>query len=201
MTDDIWGIPTPPDEIADARNVLVLSDHAHESGDCGALLRAHTEAGSSIVLVSFIMTADERLDALEGLDVPADTASVICMGDASQPEAAQSTTASAADGEVTVTSISDPTDLFRLGLSVSEALEAPEGPAVLCVHTLSALLNFVELPRAFRFLHVLTGRVKSLGGRAHYHLDPERVDDQVVDTVRQLFDVVVRFEDGVWVVD
>lgn len=200
MTDDIWGIPTPPEEVATARNVLVLSDRASESGDCGALLRAHTEPGSGIVLVSFIMTADERLEALSGLDVPADTAAVICMGDASQPEATASTTASSADEEVTVTTVSDSTDLFRLGLAVSEALEAPEGPAVLCVHSLSALLNFVELPRAFRFLHVLTGRVKSLGARAHYHLDPERVDDQVVDTVRQLFDVVVQYEDGVWVV-
>ena len=56
---------------------------------------------------------------------------------------------------------------------------------------------FRSLQRAFRFLHVVTGRVKTAGGVGHYHLDPEAHDRQTLATLKGLFDAVVNVdEDG-----
>jgi hypothetical protein len=40
--------------------------------------------------------------------------------------------------------------------------------------------------------------VRSVDAVAHYHIDPEAHDDQVLATLSSLFDAVARFDDGDW---
>lgn len=79
-------------------------------------------------------------------------------------------------------------------MSISDAL-AEEGdghPTTVCFHSVTALLQFAELPRVFRFLYTLASRVASSGARAHYHLDPNAHDEQTVTALTPLFDAVVQ---------
>jgi hypothetical protein len=90
--------------------------------------------------------------------------------------------------------VSDPTDLAAVGVRASEYLEAWDGngrQTVVVLDSLTGLLEFVDLDRAFRFLHVLTGRVESVGGRGYYLLDPDAHDDRSVSTVRELANATV----------
>ena len=66
-----------------------------------------------------------------------------------------------------------------------------------CFNSITSLLQYADVQRAFRFLHVVTGRVKTVGGTGHYHLDPEAHDRQTLATLKGLFDAVIEVnEDG-----
>lgn len=87
-----------------------------------------------------------------------------------------------------------PDDLTGIGITLSEYLSSwggEGGDLVVCFDSLTALLQYVSLKRAYRFLHVLTGRAAAVGARSHYHLDPSAHDDRTVATLTSLFDAVV----------
>jgi hypothetical protein len=86
-----------------------------------------------------------------------------------------------------------------LGITVSEYLSDHGGPGtVVTFDSLTALLQYVELQRAFRFLHVLANRVKTTESVAHFHMDPAAHDAREVATLSSLFDAVAEFDDGEW---
>ena len=62
------------------------------------------------------------------------------------------------------------------------------------------LLQYVDLDRASRFLHVLVDRVPTVGVVERYHVDPNAHKDEVLATPSSLFDAVARFDDGGWAV-
>jgi hypothetical protein len=70
-----------------------------------------------------------------------------------------------------------------------------EEQIAVCFNSVTSLLQYADLQRAFRFLHVVTGRVKTVGGVGHYHLDPDAHDSQTLATLKGLFDAVVEVEE------
>ena len=97
-----------------------------------------------------------------------------------------------------VAAVSDPTDLTGLGIRMSEYLEAWAGNGrrtVIWFDSVTTLLQFVDLDRAYRFLHVLSGRVKSVDGRGYYLLDPSAHDDRTIAVLQELADDSVALED------
>ncbi|MDZ7701308.1 MAG: hypothetical protein U5J98_04155 [Halobacteriales archaeon] len=150
------------------------------------------------VLVTTTQSADERLNALRGFDDdPFDETTVIAVDEQIRSSGNGDPTAYAVGSEtVTIETISFPRDLTRLGLLVNKHLGIPaDGPApVVCFHTLSTLLESAPVEKVFRFLHVLQGRVRMGGARAHYHLDPDDHPDEVINTLRPIFDFTVRFD-------
>lgn len=101
---------------------------------------------------------------------------------------------------VSVTTVDDPGDLTALGIKVNEFVEqwASEGNAdddrqlLFCFESLTVLLQYAEIERAFRFLHVLVDRLRRRGVEAHFHLDPTTQDEQTLATLAPLFDDVVE---------
>lgn len=89
--------------------------------------------------------------------------------------------------------------LPELAAAVTRAVEKIEsstgslGPGELrgCFDSLGPLLEEYGRERVFRFLHVVGGKIQSVGGMAHYHLsiDP---DAEVVETLAPLFDATVE---------
>lgn len=57
-----------------------------------------------------------------------------------------------------------------------------------CFDSITALLQYTTVEKAFRFLHVLTNRVRRTGATAHYHLIPGTHDEQALATLGTLFD-------------
>lgn len=104
--------------------------------------------------------------------------------------------------DVSVTSISDPSDLTGLGIKMNQCLSGwQDAPVdvVVCFRSLTTLLQYASLQRSFRFLHVLTRRIQSFGARAHFHIDPQAHSRKEMATLRNLFDRVYRLNpDGQW---
>lgn len=103
------------------------------------------------------------------------------------------------DGPTTSTStISEPGDLTGLGIKVNQCLSTWEDEAALttvCFDSVTTLLQYVDTRRAFRFFHVLTRRVRSLGALAHYHVDPAAHDDQTLATIEGVFSHVYEYDE------
>ncbi len=92
---------------------------------------------------------------------------------------------------------SSPVDMTRIGIQLSEFLEAFYQQRNIrqnrvALHSLSTLLMYSDLQTVFRFLHVFTGRIQSVDGLGLYVIDSTAHDDQTMNTLKQLFDGVIR---------
>lgn len=185
--------------VGDAPNVLLVGEllSPAENGLCTTLLGASRPA--NLVLVTLTQSPDERLEVCRRhLGRLQDRTAVVNVGDPVRSNDGGGGT-TGGDGSIVVESVADPTDLMRIGITISRQLaefEDDDLPTLVCFHSLTALLQFVEDRRSvFRFIHTLRGRVRAAGARAHYHLDAQAHDDQVVALLRPLFDVTLQFDE------
>lgn len=106
-----------------------------------------------------------------------------------------------------VKTIENPVDLTGIGIELSQFLSTMAAAAddteeiAVCFNSVTSLLQYADLQRAFRFLHVVTGRVKTVEGVGYYRIDPDAHDQQTLATLKGLFDAVVEVDgDGNWTV-
>ncbi|WP_435185973.1 DUF7504 family protein [Halobellus sp. EA9] len=183
----------------EAANVLLSGpgDVPAEESLCSRLMSSSDDGPVNLLVIAITETPSERLSVLENyLSGPVGETAVVDVRNYNREVNYEQY-----DGPVDVRTVSSPQDLRRIGIVTSKLLsnweEAP-GETRLCFHSLSDLLRLNDdRQRVFRFLHVLRGRVRAAGARAHFHLDPTRHDDPDVGTFESLFDTVLQFdEDG-----
>lgn len=190
--------------LGDAATVLVYTP-SFESGAthvCKELLVREDPADQTVLAVTYRQSprawVEDWYDEI-GTD-PADGA-VIGVGDRGQlggdavpPETEH----------WTLTDVDNASDLTGLGVRLSEFLTGrydtgQPGPA-LCFDSVTHLLQYADLESAFRFLHVVTGRIRNAGARGHFHVDPSAHDAQEMATLMGLFDAVLEPTDDGWTV-
>ena len=180
----------------EASNVLLSgpSDVPVEQSLCSRLMSSARGEPVNLLVIAITKTPSQRLSVLENYlsDQVAKTAVVDVRNYDREINYEQY------DGPVDIRTVPSPQDLRRIGIVTSKVLtdwEGAPGETTLCFHSLSDLLRLNEdRQRVFRFLHVLRGRVRSAGARAHFHFDPDRLDDQDIGTFESLFDTVVEFD-------
>lgn len=97
---------------------------------------------------------------------------------------------------------SSPVDMTNIGIKFSEFLQTFHQTRDvqsnrIMVHSLSTFLLSTDLQTVFRFLHVFTGRARSVDGLGLFCIDSTAHDERTLDTLRQLFDgTVATHEDG-----
>lgn len=100
------------------------------------------------------------------------------------------------NGPSNVRYVTSPSDLTGIGIEFSEIANAANETGVprlrVGFDSLSPLLMYADLQRAFRFLHVFTSQIQSRNWLGLFVLDPESHDDQAVNTIRQLFDGLIE---------
>ncbi|WP_254536909.1 DUF7504 family protein [Halomarina litorea] len=154
-----------------------------------------------LLAVTYTQSAEEWLSewTTEVGGLPGRTA-VVGVEDTTRSAAASSFPA----GEVTgqnhaLKSAESPDDLTGIGITLSQHLSSWGGDdteTVLCFDSLTALLQYVSLERAYRFLHVLTWRTAAVGAHAHFHVDPDAHGERTLATLTSLFDGVVETGEG-----
>lgn len=193
-----------------------LSDrYTHSEGAANVLLLAAAETGAEVTACTQLLGPSEA-DSTHVLHVgyssppgqtraaiqrrkienPANTTHV-CIGDTMRSTSASATPVhTSSPTATTVEVVEDPTDLAGIGITVNDWLDRREDgdQPVVCFRSLTELLEYVDLQAAFRFLHVLTGRIAAANACAHYHLDPGAHDEQAVNTLSNLFDDVVSID-------
>jgi hypothetical protein len=188
---DISALATVRGELEDvepADSVLLLGDFGVLPVDaaCGSLLDRYGPEETHYVCVTFDDTPADKLEHWEDHvgQLPRSTSIVVASqgtgGDAGLPES------------VSVRGVPDASDIPRLGITISDEIEREPDHVVCCFDSLTALLQYADLQRVYRFVHTLEGRLSSVDGVAHYHMDPAAHDEQTISTLRPLFDVVVE---------
>lgn len=187
----------------DTHNVLLAapSSDEHAEDGCADLLTVDPPAGEDVLFVTFVESPDQRLETWSrgaGDERPAR------LGFVNVDDSIRSTAEAspAQSGEaLSIRSMSNPADLTDLGIQLNAYLSEWAGDGnrtVVCFHSVTTLLQYVDLQRAFRFFHVITGRVRNSGARAHYHVDPTVHDERTLNTLMSLFDGVAEWDGEDW---
>lgn len=196
-----------PSNLDPPANVFVVAPELSTAADraCAELVAGASSDAESALLVSLHESPDRRLDVLRrhGAGLPGDISVVTAggaMGSATAPKQT-SDPALATDGDVRANVMTGPGTVGGIGRGINRTLASwAEGDVrgCLCFHSVSDLLEHVELRTAFRVLHVITAHVTDANAIAHFHVDPTRHDTQTLRTIDALFDTVIEFEHGAW---
>jgi hypothetical protein len=177
-------------------NVLLLSDPLDPAARDTEfdLLTPADPAETRVLAVTYLDTPEDWLDRWTDRvgTLPADVR-LVTVGEASDDDRRSSTS-----DRVRVTRTS-PTDLTGLGIAVSDALSGwsgTDGRVIVCVDSVTTMLQYAPLATVFRFLHTICRRFASVHAFSHFHLDPTAHDDRTVARLAQLFDSSVRVANG-----
>lgn len=182
-------------ELSDVSNVLLLAPSLGGQGNdvCLDLLTQTAPSETNILAISYTDTPQEWVDNwLDHAGVSPIRGGIVSVGQAD---------AEIDDPSWAVKTVENPSDLTGIGIELSELLSGIATAAdsdeqiMVCFDGITSLLQYADLQRAFRFLHVVTGRVKTVGGIGHFHLDPEAHDPQTLATLKGLFDAVIEVDD------
>lgn len=196
------------DRLDHPSNILVLENTAnhHTNEACADLLRTKPPDQENLLSVTYASSSTDRYFTWHAHSEggPANLGLLI-VGDFTRSTSPQSTNESLDPGAVRVETVADPTNLSELEIEISERLTAwqeNEKQTVMCFRSLTDLLQHVETPQAIRFLHRLTRHIASADAVAHYHLNPTLLDDETVETLKPLFDCIIKLDDsGAWRVE
>ncbi|MDX1745963.1 MAG: hypothetical protein R3324_08505 [Halobacteriales archaeon] len=191
-----------PQDIEEVGNVLLLAPALERKADeaCMRLLTPVPPEAETVLYVTFTNSADDRLShwRTHATGPPAG-AGVVCVGELARSAGAIADGAEAGmNTSVGVETVTDPADLTGLGIAINRFIDRwadNDRKVVVCFDSITTLLQYADLERAFRFLHVLTGRVRSAGALAHYHMDPSAHDEGDKNTLMAVFDAVVSVDD------
>ena len=95
--------------------------------------------------------------------------------------------------------VSSPGDLTGIGIDLFGTYAdwhaaSVEDPRV-GLTSLSTLLMYADLKQVYRFLYVVTGRLRSVGGVGAFTVDTNAGSHEAIDALRGLFDAVVEVRD------
>lgn len=185
-------------DLTETSNVMLFAPDEDDRIPCfEPLAEAHPQE-RQVLVVSYTRQPAAVVDAWETQvgDLPA-TGGIVTVG---QPE----TGFESPDWEVT--RVESPGDLTGTGIELSTRLSGladtagVDAEVVVCFESVTELLGHTDVQRVFRFLHVLTGRVRNAGARCYYRFDPAAHDEQTIATLQTLFDGSVERDDRGWTV-
>lgn len=181
-------------ELGNATNTLFLSSQVDPHSDevCMELLGITEPQAGTVLSVIFTRSLTDRLCSWEQhIDPSATDAVFIDVGQTSPSQSERQLLD--LFGSVDIETVRSLHDLTGLGTAITGQLEARnENRTAVCLQSLTALLQYVDADRVYRFLDALTTWLDSIDVVAHYHLDPDAHDEQTFDRLRPLFDAVVR---------
>jgi len=167
-------------KLEDTTNILLEEPPLGEGRDVCTSLLVGDGAETNVVFVSFTRGASDCVAQLD--DESIENIGVITVGDSSS---------SVDDERVVADSVSTPSDLTGLGISIGKMLSRWDGPVFVCFESLTSMLQYVDIQTAYEFLHAITGQIHAAGARAHFHIDPSAHDSKDVAGILSLFDAKV----------
>lgn len=188
------GLDSQVGGIDEGTNLLVVGGSADSKNEAGrAVVARGVERGDAILRVSTRYTTEELLEEYSDLDFEDSRFGVV--------DSVSHSVGGDVEESATVKHTSSPSDVTGIGIKVSDLIEKfQEDPEVertrLYMDSISTLLMYSELQTVFRFLHVLTGRVRSIGGLGLYTMDPDMHDERDYSTLVQLFDATIEVRDA-----
>jgi hypothetical protein len=185
--------------VGSAHNVLFVgpANTAAEYDLSSRLLRPQDEEGLNLVLVIVDDQPERQLQLYQGYLPDGITRLTLVTTQNIQQSDAVDNLREFTD-EISFVNISSRSDLRRLGIVVSKQLseweQLPE-PDMLYLHSVSKFLDVIDDNQLlFRFLHILSNRVKGANATAYYQFDPNHHDAAVLSMLEPLFDNILEYD-------
>ncbi|SEO55976.1 hypothetical protein SAMN04487948_103230 [Halogranum amylolyticum] len=195
---------TGDDVLEKASSVLLLSPSLSddEAACCTDLLQPTDDPPGNLLWVAYTRSPDSLLRRWQthGCGRPANLG-IVSVGESARSAAAARPDETPLSGPVET--IANPTDLTGLGIRLNDYLrrwDDNDYPTTVCLDSLTAMLQYVDVETVYQFLHVLSGRFYAAGARAHFHVDPDAHDEQTVERLVSLCDVAVDLSGEEWTV-
>lgn len=167
-------------------------------GWCAKLLSSHPSQDATIIFITVTQSADDRLEAWQShvdVELPSRVGFIDLKSSSQTTKGHSLAAADRISSEVRIERVNNPGNLTKIGVILSTYLTewAHEGDRIiLCFDSLTALLQFTELEPIYRFIREVSNILQNFDALAHYHLDPDAHDEQVVNRLMALFDAVVE---------
>lgn len=196
--------PTPSSGGCSVANALILADPSSAGGHCPPTREAHDGTATPASANGFLRVAFTRAGRRppeEWVRAARATGSSVFVVDATPCSGGSDTTDADDHDRINTLDAVSPDNLTDIGVRITEALDRIEAErpsteadyeVVCCLGSLTALLQYVDDRRAYRFINAVTSRVATHGGVVHAHLQPALHDRQTVDTMASLFDAVAE---------
>lgn len=172
-------------QLSGATNILLEEPSLGGGRDVCTSLLTEEDGPPNVLFVTFTRQASACVGQLDGEAV--NNVGVITVGDAS---------AAVEDDSVVTDTVSTPSDLTGLGISIGKFLSEFDEQVLVCFDSLTSMLQYVNVQTAYEFLHAITGQIHAADARAHFHIDPNAHGDQDVAAIASLFDARVALGDG-----
>jgi hypothetical protein len=182
-----------PDEAMEASTVLVVeSGGTQAEGVCRAFYPEGRLDEASLLIMSLAGGAGDRINAVRSSDLPFPRNLTVISTEDRFGTVRTETGADGTGRDVAVRTVKDPSDLPKLGMSITSVVEEwSEEEILICFDSLSRLVRTVDPERVYRFVRVLEDRLGGLDARIHFHVSGEACDDRTLSTLQSLFDTVV----------
>lgn len=193
------GGPETPNEFIDSTSSVLLlarSGSDAECEGCTSLLSEHGLRDSRAICITMTDSPDSQLSLWQQqLDDEMPEEAVILDAGSQLPAESQAA-GSGAFPSLTLETLQSSVEPIDIGLAVSRHLgrwEAADGPSVLCLNSLTDLLNEWERDRVISLVTALNRQCSEMGVMCHHHLDPEANSEETVEMFRPLYDVVCEY--------
>lgn len=179
--------------VGDSLSTLLLAPTDDARGDemCIDLLTTSLPEETNVLSVTLTQSPSARVDLWRrrvGETLPRNATIV------SSPTASGD-----GDGDVPasvdVDRLPEDAELPDVGMAIARHVgrwSTTDGPTVLCLHSLSALLSEFERDHVIGFVNALNGLCDHEGVIAHHHLDPTAHGEDTLASFRPLYDVVLE---------
>lgn len=174
-------------EVRDAPTVLILRPQTAAAAD--AEFRRHfvaDEHDTELLGISFSQPPSTWYDLwCDVLETEPTRAALITT-----PELAAD---DVGDRTLDVETVANPSNLTGIGVKSTPYLSDWDD-ATVTVDSLTVLLQYADPQSVYRFLHVLTTRLRAAGASGLFYLDPTVEDERTVELLKTLFDAVLECE-------
>lgn len=180
-------IATVAAEVGDAATVLILCPRMTVADD--AEFRRHFVADkddTNLLGISFSQPPSTWYDTwCDALDSEPASAAVITT-----PELAED---DIGERRLTVETVVNPSNLTGIGVKSTPYL-SEWSDATVTVESIAVLLQYADKQSVYRFLHVLTTRLRAAGGTGLFYFDPTGLEANTVELLKTLFDAILECE-------
>lgn len=198
--------PGLAEHVAPGENLLLLcpSFQGAKSAACRTLLTPDDPERVNVLWLSFTRSPSECWTEWHrhAEASPAD-AVVVDVDSSTQSLSTETNDEFERDPTLTIEKVPTPTDMTKIGTRLTEHLttwaeESPDRQSVVCLDSMTVLLQYTSVEQTYRFLDAVTDKVAATDAIGHYHMDPSAADRETVRTLLGAFDECLEYDDGEW---
>ena len=192
------------EEVGDRANIILLAPTFGSGAErwCEALLAPGAGEDGAVIYVSDARAPDSFIEDWRARSAPLPPqlgivtfgSTLRSNGEAGPPEA------ELGDSDVRLRNVDSPGNLTKLGVELNQMLTdwaATAEDTTICFESLTSMIQYGDIEKVYRFLHVFSNQVRKTGATVHYHLDPTAHDATDVNLLKTTCDAVVEpTEDG-----